>query len=170
REACAGDGRQAAADDGVGAVVAARDVVEVHGAAVAVRAAFDLAVQLGHHAPRLRAAREGVAVRTVRRREDVAVRHRLADTDRDGLLADRDVQEPGQLARTEALLHLLLEAADEQHLREEVLQRLVVQRRRLLDLGHRPAVYVLRVALAQQWRDLEAGLAPGWGHVQLQLT
>lgn len=31
-------------------------------------------------------------------------------------------------------------------------------------------MYVLRVALAQQWRDLEAGLAPGWGHVQLQLT
>jgi hypothetical protein len=31
-------------------------------------------------------------------------------------------------------------------------------------------VYVLRVLLVQQWRDLEAGLAPGWGRLQLQLT
>ncbi len=47
-EARADDCRQAAADHGVRAVVAALDVVEVHRAAVAVRAAFDLPVELGH--------------------------------------------------------------------------------------------------------------------------
>ena len=84
---------QPAADDGVRAVVAALDVVEVHRAAVAVRAALDLPVELRHHRVRVRAARERVAVRAVGRGEDVALLHRLADADRDGLLADRDVQE-----------------------------------------------------------------------------
>ena len=44
----AGDRGQPAADDRVRAEVAALDVVEVHRAAVAVRAALDLAVELGH--------------------------------------------------------------------------------------------------------------------------
>jgi hypothetical protein len=34
-------------------------------------------------------------------------------------LSDRDVQEPRQLTSAEALLDLLLEAADEEHLAEE---------------------------------------------------
>ena len=74
-------------------------------------------------------ARERVAVRAVRGGEDVAVLQRLADADGDGLLADRDVEEAGQLARAEALLDLLLEAPDEQHLAQEVAQRLLGQRR-----------------------------------------
>ena len=93
RERRAGDRRQPAADDGVRAEVAALDVVQVHRAAVPVRAALDLAVELGHHRVGGRAARERVAVRAMGRREDVAVLHRAADADRDGLLADRDVQE-----------------------------------------------------------------------------
>ena len=122
RERGAGDRRQAAADDRVRAEVPALDVVEVHRAAVAVRAALDLPVQLRHHLVRVRPARERVPVRAVRRGEDVAVLHRLADADRDRLLADRDVQEAGQLARTEALLDLLLEVPDQEHLAEEVAQ------------------------------------------------
>ena len=74
---------------------------------------------------RLRPARERVPVRAMRRGEDVAVLHRLADADGDRLLADRDVEEARQLARAEALLDLLLEAPDEQHLAEEVAQRLL---------------------------------------------
>ena len=65
-----------------------------------------------------------VPVRAVGRRDHVALLERAADADRDGLLADRDVQEPGQLAGAEALLDLLLEPADEQHLPKEVLQAL----------------------------------------------
>ena len=44
---------------------------------------------------------------------------RAADADRDGLLPDRDVEEPRELAGAEALLDLLLEAPDEEHLAEE---------------------------------------------------
>ncbi len=135
-EAGAGDGGQAAADDGVRAEVAAREVVEVHRAAVAVRAAFDLAVQLGHQRVRMRAARERVSVRAMRRGEDVALLHRFAHTDRDGLLADRDVQEAGEVAGAEPLLDPLLETADQQHAAQEFAQRLLGDRRFLLDLRH----------------------------------
>jgi hypothetical protein len=31
-------------------------------------------------------------------------------------------------------------------------------------------VYVLRVVLVRQWRDLAAGLSPSWSHAQLRLT
>ena len=85
---------------------------------------------------RMRAARERVPVRAVRRGEDVALLHRLADADRDGLLADRDVQEARELAGAEALLDLLLEAPDEEHLAQELAQRLLVEGAFLLDLRH----------------------------------
>ncbi len=129
-------GRQPATDDGVRAEVPALDVVEVHRAAVAVRAALDLPVELRHEGVRMRAPRERVPVGTVRGREDVAVGHRLADADVDGLLADRDMQEARQVAGAEALLHLLLETPDQQHLAQELAERLVVQRPSLLDLRH----------------------------------
>jgi hypothetical protein len=58
----------------------------------------------------------------VRRSYDVVLLERLADPDRDRLLADRDMEESGQLTGAEALLHLLLEAADEQHFPQELLQ------------------------------------------------
>ena len=64
----------------------------------------------------------------MRRRDDVLRRERRADAARDRLLPDRDVEEPGQLARPEALLHLLLEATDEQHLAEELAQPLLGER------------------------------------------
>ena len=138
RKRGAGDRRQPAADDGVRAEVPALDVVQVHRAAVAVRAALELAVELGHQLVRVRPLRERVAVRAVRRGDDVAVLERAADADGDGLLADRDVEEARQLAGAEALLDLLLEAADQEHLAEEVPQRLLRQGAPLLDLRHGP--------------------------------
>ena len=87
----ADDRGQAAADDCVRAQVAALDVVEVHRAAVAVRAAFDLPVELGHDLVRVRALGERVPVRAVRGGEHVALLQRPADADGDGLLADGDV-------------------------------------------------------------------------------
>ena len=154
--------------DGVRAEVAALDVVEVHRAAVAVRAALDLPVELGHERVRVRAARQRVPVGAVGRGEDVAVLHRLADADRDRLLADRDVQEARQLARAEPLLHLLLEAPDEEHLAQEVAQRLVVQGAFLLDLGQSSGSvrfdHERRAAVESHWirvaRDVGARLAP----------
>jgi hypothetical protein len=46
------------------------------------------------------------------------------------------MEETGQLARAKALLHLLLEASDEQHLAQEVAQSLVGHRPAFRDLGH----------------------------------
>ena len=130
RERGAGDRRQAAADDRVRAEVAVLDVVEVHRAAEAARAALLLAVELGHDRVHVRALGDRVAVRAVRRGDHVVGLERGADAGGDRLLADRDVQEAGQLAGAEALLHLLLEAADEQHLAEQLAQTLVRERAR----------------------------------------
>src|SRR5262249_15820358 len=107
RETGSRDVGEPAADDGVRTEVAAIDVVEGHRASVAARATLDLAVELCHHRVWVRAPGERVAVRPVRRGEDIAVLHRLADADRDRLLPDRNVQEPRQLAGAEALLDLL---------------------------------------------------------------
>ena len=160
----ADDRGQAAADDGVRAEVPALDVVQVHRAAVAVRAALELAVELGHDLVRVRALGERVAVRAVGRGEDVALLERVADADGDRLLADRDVQEPGQLAGAEPLLHLLLEAPDEQHLAEELAQQLLRDAALLLHLGQVGFEFMLRlVSLVGQWREIARSLPEGWG-------
>ena len=121
-EARADDRREPAADDRVRAQVPALDVVEVHRAAVPVAAALDLPVELRHDLVRMRALGERVPVRAVGRGDHVALLQRPADADRDGLLADGDVQEARQLAGAEALLDLLLETPDQEHLPEEVLE------------------------------------------------
>src|SRR3954447_24324527 len=112
----------------------------------------------------MRPARERVPVRAVRRREDVTVVHRLADADRDGLLADCDVQEPRQLARAEALLDLLLKAPDEQHLAQELAQTLLGEGASALalDLRHEPEFMLSLVALVDQWRAILRDLPEGW--------
>ena len=85
----------------------------------------------------MRPARERVCVRAVRGGEDVAVLHRLADADRDRLLADRDMEEARQLAGAEPLLDLLLDVPDEEHLPEEVAQAFLGERPPLtLDFRH----------------------------------
>ena len=124
RERCTDDPGDPTRDDGVGAEVPDLDVVKVHRAAIALRAALDLPVELRHDPLDRRALGDGMAVRAVRRRDDVVALERGADPDRRRLLADRDVQEPGQLARAEPLLDLLLEAADQQHLAEEAAKHL----------------------------------------------
>src|SRR5204862_4999616 len=129
------------ADGRIRAEVSALDVVEVHRAAVSVRGAFELPIELGHDLVRMRPLRECVPVRAVRRGDDVTVLERAADAHCTRLLADRNVEETGQLARAEALLHLLLEAADEQHFSEELAQQILRDRPLLLDLRHGMAVY-----------------------------
>ena len=162
----ADDRGQAAADDRVRAEVPALDVVEVHRAAVAVAAALDLPVELGHELVRVRALRERVPVRAVRRGDHVVVLERAADADRDRLLADRDVEEAGQLAGAEALLDLLLEAADEEHLAEEVLERVAARgpgsSSRLWPRSHASiARREARRAVGGDPRGAPAGLASG---------
>ena len=88
----------------------------------------------------------------------------------DGLLADRDVQEARELAGAEALLDLLLEAPDQQHLAQELAQRLLVQGAFLLDLRHgaRQCTFCV-VSLVGQWRSLADGLPEGWRTAGLRL-
>src|SRR5262249_52323259 len=121
----------------------ALDVVQVHRAAVAVRAALGLAVQLGHQLIGMRPLRERVPVSAMGGGDDVAVLERAANADRTGLLADRDVKESGQLSCAEALLDLLLETADQEHLPQHVLQVAFRQACALFDLCHGPECTVL---------------------------
>jgi len=65
-EGGADDPRQATPDDRVRAQIPALHVIEVHGAAVAVAHAFDLAVELRHHLVRMRSLGQRVPVRAVR--------------------------------------------------------------------------------------------------------
>ena len=169
RERGPGDRGKPAADDRVRAEVPALDVVEVHRAAVPVRAALDLSVELRHHLVRGRPARERVAMCAMRRGEDVAVLHRLADPDCDRLLADRDVEEPGQLARAEALLDLLLEVPDQEHLPEKLAQPLLGERSPLaLDLRHDPESRLRAVRLVTQWVRIQRQLPEGWTDARLR--
>src|SRR5437660_1074901 len=78
----------AAADDRVGAQVAALLVGDVHGAALAPAVAGLPAQQLGEHAVHGRALGQAVAVAAVGAGDVVVVPERRADADRDRLLAD----------------------------------------------------------------------------------
>src|SRR5581483_287521 len=112
-----------------------------------------------------------VAVRAVGGRDHVVRLERGADAGRDVLLADGDVQEAGQLARAAALLHLLLEAADDEHLPEERAQALVGQAGvDAFDLGQGGHYADRPMRLADQWRAIEARLPDGWEDVRLTLT
>ena len=144
------------------------EVVEVHRAAVAAGAALLLAVELGHHLVHVRALGDRVPVRAVRRGDHVVRLERRADAGGDRLLADAHVQEAGQLARPEALLHLLLEAADEQHLAEQLAEPLLRERVLrawlLLDLRHCGLHYAdARMGLVEQWRRIRSRTCPRTG-------
>ena len=170
---------EAAADDGVRAEVPLLDVVEVHRAAVAARAALQLAVELRHHRVDVRALGDRVPVRAVRRGDHVVRLERRHHARRDGLLADRDVQEARQLAGAEALLDLLLEAPDQQHLAEKLAETLVRQRARFRAAPPRPcprpspsALIMLTSAweLVEQWRSIRSELPEDWGEAKLNLS
>src|SRR3954452_20758274 len=109
-------------------------------------------------------------MRAVRRREHVAVLHRGADADGGRLLADRDVEEAGQLSGAEGLLDLLLEAPDQQHLAQEAAKPVLRERRApLLDFRHGGQFMLSRVALADRWDEIESELADDWLDARLLL-
>jgi hypothetical protein len=112
-------------------------------------------------------------VRTMRRCDHVARLERGADAGRDGLLADGDVQEPRQLACTEAFLDLLLEPADHEHLPEELPQPLLAEARGLalfpLYLRHGRHYADRSMKLVDQWSGIHARLPSDWVEVGLTL-
>jgi hypothetical protein len=81
------------------------------------------------------------------------------------------VQETRELARAEALLGLLLEAPDEQHLAEELAQEIFGNCALLFDLGHLPFESMLRpMSLVGEWRNLVQELPEEWADARLRLT
>ena len=98
RKAGAGDDRNAARDDAVGAEHADAEIGDVHGAALALAVAGLPPVQLGHHAVQVGALGDAVAVAAMRRDDPVAAIERRTDADGDRLLADVAVHDAVDLA------------------------------------------------------------------------
>src|SRR4029077_2330243 len=85
--------------------------------------------------------------------------------------ADRHVQESGQLARPETLLDLLLEAPNEQHLPQDVLELVLAQCSLLfLHLCHGGECTVRAMRLAEQWNAIEQRLDPRWRDARVELV
>ena len=116
----AGRQRQGAADDPVAAHEAALEVEDVHRAAAPARGAVDAAEELGHHVLRVGAAGDRVAVGAVGADQVVVVAHHRGGADDRRLLADRQVKEAAGLGLLVLAPGLLLEAADQHHLREQL--------------------------------------------------
>ena len=114
--------RDAAADDAVGAEIAHRDVGDVHRAAAALAVAGRLAEEFGEHPLHVRALGDAVAVAAMRRGDLVLDRQRHADADRARFLADRQMHRAVDQAARVAVLRALLEAADQIHLAQHVLE------------------------------------------------
>ena len=139
--------RQAAADNAVGAEIAAVRVGDVHRAAAPAAIAGLAAEKLGEHPLHLGALGDAMAVAAMCGGDVVAVGKRRADADGGGLLADRQVHRAVALAPDVAVLRRLLEAADQVHfpasVAELVASQTIVDRRTIARMrvgrgaGHR---------------------------------
>src|SRR6266536_1941859 len=99
----------------------------------------------------------------------VAVHLRVADVVA-GEALGVEVDEDGPLAGAEALLDLLLEAADEQHLAQRVEKVALRECRLRFHLRHGAQSMVRAMALVDQWNSIESGLDPRWSDARLMLT
>ncbi len=113
------------ADDGVPAEHGVGFVEHVHGAALALGAAGDLAVHLRHAVVGVHPAGQGVAVVTVGGDDGIVVVGGADGADGGGFLADVDVAEAADLGLLVGLHGAFLEAADEHHVAKK-LEQLVV--------------------------------------------
>jgi hypothetical protein len=133
--------RDAAGDNAVGAQHADREVGDMHRAALAAAIAALAPVELEHHAGRIGALGDGVAVAAVIGGEPVVLAQAGADAGGDTFLPERDVQRTRDLACLVGGKRRLLEGADPHHRAIEVDEALeVVARRRWL----RPACHAFR--------------------------
>src|SRR5690606_22855660 len=110
---------QSAADDRVAAVEARLRVEDVHRSAAPPGTSFGLAVHLRHQCAGRYAARERMAVLAIGREDGVLRRECPHRASGHCLLADVEMQETANLARTVEFRALLLEAPDAHHLLEQ---------------------------------------------------
>ncbi len=92
----------------------------MHRAALALGAAGDLAVELGHEGLGVHADGDGMAVVAVGGDDVIVLAHERAGADGDGFLADVEVEEAADLAGIIDREAALLEAADAHHLAVEL--------------------------------------------------
>src|SRR6185295_6210930 len=112
----AGGEARGAAHDRVGAKIARLGIGDVHGPALAAAVPRLLAQQLGEHPAHRGALGQAVAVAAVRAGDVIVPLERLADPDRDRLLADVEMGQARHLRALVELVHLLLESPDLGHL------------------------------------------------------
>ena len=116
RKARAGDDRDAAGDDAVGAEHADAEIGDVHGSAFALAVAGLAPVELGHHAVEVGALGDAVAMPAMRRDDPVTAVERGTDADGDRFLTDVAVHDAVDLAGIVVGRGSFLEAADGEHL------------------------------------------------------
>src|SRR5512138_1351769 len=102
----------------------------MHRAAAAVRAAFALAVHLGHDGAHRHAAQQRLAVLSIGGDDVVLGRERRHGARRHGFLPNVEVQEAADLARAVELGALLLQPPDAQHVGEQPDRKLARERNR----------------------------------------
>ena len=122
----AGGDREVAADDPVAAHEATVAVEDVHRPAAAAGGAVLAAEQLRHHVLRVGPARNRVSVGAVGADQVVVGGHHRRRPDDRRLLADREVEEAAGLGPLVLTTRLLLEAADQRHLPEQLPRRLAI--------------------------------------------
>ena len=110
---CTDGERQTRTDDAVGAEEAAAEIHEVHRAALALAAARLLAIELGDQRFRFATLGQEMAMRTVSADDFVRAFDCRAGADRNGLFADTQMQQSGNLHAPLAICDLLI--ADTQH-------------------------------------------------------
>ena len=132
----AGDDRDAAGDDAVGAEHADREIGDVHRAALALAITGLPAVELGHHAVQIGALGDAMAMAAMGRDDAVGPGQCRADADRDRFLADIAMHDAVDLAGEVIGRGALLEMADRQHPAQHLALLLGWQVRRDT-LGHR---------------------------------
>jgi hypothetical protein len=129
RERDAGRERDVAADDAVAAEHVVLFVEEVHRAAEPLRRPGLLPPKLGEQRARAHPLRERDAVITVRRDHVVVGLEGRDRADADRLLADVQMQKAADLSFGVPARALFFDAADEQHLAEELREALELARR-----------------------------------------
>src|SRR5712691_13703 len=115
-EGDAGSDRALRADDAVAAVEVLLDREHVHRAALALGIAAAAAGELGHHALRVHAAGEHVAVVAVAGDDLIPLLDRHLHADHDRFLADVEMAKAADQPHAVKLARLFLETADPEHL------------------------------------------------------
>src|SRR5262249_39913638 len=140
-----------------------RLVEQVHRAALALAEPVDATVQLRHRPARVGALGQAMAVLPIGRDRVVVWTHDGSRADRDGFLADVEVEEATDLPERVALRRLLLEPADQDHVVVQTTGEPRVDLGRLCNLllshgllGHEPPPCAPQLQLAYQYAS-----APG---------